>query len=114
MRGRRDNVNPRRRVAAVISRVHLLLDHIPRFDVILPPQRVPLRFESLEVQHLRRTMLQRLRVQLAPPLQKPPMTVCWGDAMTQALSDSNTFRTAERPPEAKFEWYARYDTSNAY
>lgn len=79
VRGRRDHVNTRRRRhAAVLSRMYVLRYNIPGLHAVFPAQGLPLRIEPLEVQHLRRAVLQRVRVQLPPAEQEPSMTVCWG------------------------------------
>lgn len=77
--GRRDHVDARGRSGgAGVTGLHLLRDHVPRLDAVLLAQGLPLRLQPLEVQHLRRTVLQRVRVQLPPPQQESPMTVCRG------------------------------------
>lgn len=86
VRRRRDHVDARRRGSPPrLPRVHVLLHHIPRLHPILPAQGLPLRFQPVEVQHLRRAMLQRVRVQLTPAEQESSMTVCRG-AVRQSLT----------------------------
>lgn len=58
--------------------MYLLLYNIPRFNSLLPAQGLPLWLEPLEMQHMRRPVLQCLRVQLSSTLEEPSMTVCRG------------------------------------
>lgn len=92
--GRRDDVDDGRGGAAGgPAGVRVLRHHLPRLHALLPAQGLPLRLQPLEVQHLRRAVLQRLRVQLPPAEQEPPMTDRRGAVRTRTLmTHSRTLR----------------------
>lgn len=86
VRGRCNHFDARgRRHAAFVTRMYVLFYNVPGFHALLSPQGLSLRLQPVEVQHLRRAVLQRVRVQLPPAEQEPSMTVCRGAVRSLTL-----------------------------
>lgn len=67
------------------SHLPLLRHRVPGRDAILPAQGLPLREQSVALQHMRRAAKQRLRVQLAPAQQEPPIAATVGRQVGSGL-----------------------------